>query len=546
MKLSKEYFENGEIRTEVRINKYLSDAGMCSRREADQLVEAGKVLIDGIPAVMGSRVLPGQKVTISGKTIEQEKKLALIAFHKPKGIVCTTDRREPDNIVDFIQYGSRIFPIGRLDKSSEGLILLTNDGAIVNKILRAGNEHEKEYIVQVNKPLTQEFLQGMADGVPILDTVTKPCTVEMLSKDSFRIVLTQGLNRQIRRMCEYFDYRVLALVRVRIMNIKLGRLKPGTWRNLTEWELEELNELLKSSVNQPVHSEKSEKLQGKAIFKEKLAEERKVKSSKKVLSAKKISIKKTLSEKDKAFRKRETGQDQKASGKRKYQEETSSFEKDKVFRKWETGQDQKVSGKRKYQEETSAFERDKSFQKRETGQDRKVSGKRKYQEETSAFERDKSFQKRETGKDQKASGKRKYQEERSPFEKDKAFRKQETGRDQKTLEKRKYQEERSSFEKDKAFRKRETERDQKASGKRKYQEERSFFEKDRAFRKRETGRDQKASGKRKYQEETSSFEKDKTFRKRETGRDQKASGKGKYQKEKQFFEKNLRKSKKNR
>ena len=358
MKLSKEYFENGEIRTEVRINKYLSDAGMCSRREADQLVEAGKVLIDGIPAVMGSRVLPGQKVTISGKTVEQEKKLALIAFHKPKGIVCTTDRREPDNIVDFIQYGSRIFPIGRLDKSSEGLILLTNDGAIVNKILRAGNEHEKEYIVQVNKPLTQEFLQGMADGVPILDTVTKPCTVEMLSKDSFRIVLTQGLNRQIRRMCEYFDYRVLALVRVRIMNIKLGRLKPGTWRNLTEWELEELNELLKSSVNQPVRSEKSEKLQGKAIFKEKLAEERKVKSSKKVLSAKKISIeKKTLSEKDKAFRRRETGQDQKVSGKRKYQKETSSFEKDKAFRRRETGQDQKASGKRKPQKETQFFEK---------------------------------------------------------------------------------------------------------------------------------------------------------------------------------------------
>ena len=448
MKLSKEYFENGEIRTEVRINKYLSDAGMCSRREADQLVEAGKVLIDGIPAVMGSRVLPGQKVTISGKTVEQEKKLALIAFHKPKGIVCTTDRREPDNIVDFIQYGSRIFPIGRLDKSSEGLILLTNDGAIVNKILRAGNEHEKEYIVQVNKPLTQEFLQGMADGVPILDTVTKPCTVEMLSKDSFRIVLTQGLNRQIRRMCEYFDYRVLALVRVRIMNIKLGRLKPGTWRNLTEWELEELNELLKSSVNQPVRSEKSEKLQGKAIFKEKLAEERKVKSSKKVLSAKKISIeKKTLSEKDKAFRRRETGQDQKVSGKRKYQKETSSFEKDKAFRRRETGQDQKVSGKRKYQKETSSFEKDKAFRRRETGQDQKASGKGKYQKETSSFEKDKAFRRQETGKNQKVSGKGKYQKETSSFEKDKAFRRRETGQDQKASGKRKPQKETQFFEK---------------------------------------------------------------------------------------------------
>ena len=365
MKLSKEYFENGKIRTEVRINKYLGDAGMCSRREADQLVEAGKVLIDGIPAVMGSRVLPGQKVTISGKTVEQEKKLALIAFHKPKGIVCTTDRREPDNIVDFIQYGSRIFPIGRLDKSSEGLILLTNDGAIVNKILRAGNEHEKEYIVQVNKPLTQEFLQKMANGVPILDTVTKPCTVEMLSKDSFRIVLTQGLNRQIRRMCEYFDYRVLTLVRVRIMNIKLGRLKPGTWRNLTEWELEELNELLKSSVNQPVRSEKSEKLQGKVIFKEKLETERKVNSGKKVLSARKISVeKKAQSEKEKTFRKRDAGKDQKTSRKNKYQEEKPSYEKEKTFRKKDVGKDQKTSGKRKYQEKKVSFEKFEGKQKR--------------------------------------------------------------------------------------------------------------------------------------------------------------------------------------
>lgn len=250
-KLTKSYFESGEGRESVRINKYLSDAGMCSRREADKLVEAGKVLIDGETAEMGSKVLPGQKVTLQGKDIEKEEKMILIAFHKPQGIVCTTDRREPDNIIDFINFGSRIFPIGRLDKDSEGLILLTNDGEIVNKILRAGNHHEKEYMVQVNKPLTAAFLKGMAGGVPILDTVTKPCLVEEIDKTTFRIVLTQGLNRQIRRMCEYFDYRVVSLKRIRIMNVNLGRLQKGGYRNLTEWELEELNLMIQESSNQP-------------------------------------------------------------------------------------------------------------------------------------------------------------------------------------------------------------------------------------------------------------------------------------------------------
>ena len=193
------------------------------------------------------------------KALKKENKMVLIAFHKPVGIVCTTDRREPDNIIDYIQYGSRIFPIGRLDKDSEGLILLTNDGEIVNKILRAGNYHEKEYIVKVNKPLTPAFLQGMASGVPILDTVTRPCTVEEIDRNTFRIVLTQGLNRQIRRMCVYFDYRVLSLKRVRIMNIPLGRLAVGGYRNLTDRELSELNEMLSDSSNTPVLEETEKK-----------------------------------------------------------------------------------------------------------------------------------------------------------------------------------------------------------------------------------------------------------------------------------------------
>lgn len=250
-------FEEEEVKEGVRINKFLSEAGVCSRREADRFVEEGKVLIDGVCAQTGSRVLPGQKVIFQGKELKKEEDLVLLALNKPKGIVCTSDKREPDNVVDFVNYSSRIYPIGRLDKDSEGLLLLTNDGNIVNKILRAGNYHEKEYIVKVNKMLTKEFLQGMAGGVPILDTVTRPCRVEALDKYRFKIILTQGLNRQIRRMCEYFGYRVVHLQRVRIMNIRLGHLKTGDYRKLTPQELAELKEMISRSSNAPVLHDKT-------------------------------------------------------------------------------------------------------------------------------------------------------------------------------------------------------------------------------------------------------------------------------------------------
>ena len=250
-KVTKRLFDTEETEDKaVRINKYLSDSGICSRREADTRIAKGEVTIDGEVAVMGSKVLPGQKVMLGKKEVSREEKMVLIAFHKPKGIVCTTERREPDNIIDYIKYSQRIYPIGRLDKDSEGLIFLTNNGDIVNKILRAGNHHEKEYIVTVNKPITAEFLKGMAGGVPILDTITKPCTLEALDKVTFNIILTQGLNRQIRRMCEYFDYKVIRLVRVRIMNVNLGRLKVGGYRNLTDKELEGLKEQIELSKNE--------------------------------------------------------------------------------------------------------------------------------------------------------------------------------------------------------------------------------------------------------------------------------------------------------
>jgi len=247
-KRNKDIFE--EERSEVRINKLLADAGICSRRGADEIIASGRVLVDGKKAEMGMKVSPDSLVTVDGKSIKKDRSLVLLALNKPRGIVCTTDTSEPDNVIDFMHYGKRIFPIGRLDKDSDGLLLLTNDGDIVNKILRAGNNHEKEYRVTVNKPITSEFIKGMSSGVPILDTVTNPCYVEQLSKNEFKIILTQGLNRQIRRMCEYFGYSVSSLTRVRIMNINLGHMKVGDYRNVTDKELEGLRLLLEDSSSE--------------------------------------------------------------------------------------------------------------------------------------------------------------------------------------------------------------------------------------------------------------------------------------------------------
>jgi len=221
----------------MRLNKYLAETGACSRREADQWIEAGRVTVDGTRAVLGTQVSAGDDVRVDGKPLRPRPKRIYLALNKPIGVECTTDRGVPGNIVDFVGYPERIFPIGRLDKDSEGLILLTNDGDIVNTILRAENEHEKEYIVAVDRPLTPAFLAGMAAGVPVLGTVTNPCKVSQVGRNTFRIVLTQGLNRQIRRMCEHFDYTVRRLQRVRIMHVQLGSLPVGKWRALTGTEL---------------------------------------------------------------------------------------------------------------------------------------------------------------------------------------------------------------------------------------------------------------------------------------------------------------------
>lgn len=252
---------------EHRLNKYINGSGYCSRREADQLIEDGHVTVDGKRATIGMRVLPGQIVKVRGEQIKNDIEPVYIAFNKPVGVVSTTDTSEKDNIVDNISHEQRIFPIGRLDKDSQGLILLTNDGDIVNKILRVGNNHKKEYLVRVDKPITKEFLTRMAQGVPILDRVTRRCEIVEINPYTFQISLIQGLNRQIRRMCEYFDYEVVKLERIQVMNIKLGSLGQGNWRNLTSAELEELFDLLDRSkdVAQGRHTANSNKSINKAL-----------------------------------------------------------------------------------------------------------------------------------------------------------------------------------------------------------------------------------------------------------------------------------------
>ena len=254
----KEKISNGEP---MRLNKFLSDAGVCSRRQADRYVEQGRILVDGEPAQMGQKVHAGQDIRVDGKRVSVSRKQIVLAVNKPKGIVCTTtDKDRAENIVDFLGYPERIYPVGRLDKDSEGLLLMTNQGDLVNKIMRSGNAHEKEYIVTIDKPVTERFLEQMAGGIrlPELDQVTRPCKVKKVDRNTFSIILTQGLNRQIRRMCEACGCQVKRLVRVRIMNIRLGNLRTGAYRQITKEEYEELTGLLKDSSSLSLKERKNQ------------------------------------------------------------------------------------------------------------------------------------------------------------------------------------------------------------------------------------------------------------------------------------------------
>lgn len=243
-RIKEEFLQKSEP---VRLNKYLSEAGVCSRREADRLIETGRVTVDGQRAQTGMRIVPGQVVKVGNKVVSKQDEMIVLAVNKPRGIVCTEERRERDSIVRFLNYPVRVTYIGRLDKDSHGLLLMTNNGDIINKMMRAANKHEKEYKVTVDKEITEDFLKKMAAGVPILDTVTRPCTVKKIGKYTFSIILTQGLNRQIRRMCEALGYEVKDLLRVRVMNITLDGLKDGQYRKLTDQELSELYDQLKDS-----------------------------------------------------------------------------------------------------------------------------------------------------------------------------------------------------------------------------------------------------------------------------------------------------------
>lgn len=240
-----------------RLNKYIADSGYCSRREADRLIEEGRVKVDGRTGSLGDRIMEGMTVTVDGHCLSGSGRKVYIMLNKPRGIVCTADPREPMNVVDYIGYPIRIFPVGRLDKDSEGLLLLTSDGEIVNRLLRAAGGHEKEYEVEVDKPLTREFMDQMTRGVHILDTVTLPCRLRRTGNRSFNLILVQGLNRQIRRMCEALGYTVTKLRRVRINNIRIGDLQPGQWRELTGAEHDALIESIRNSTNLPVRREDS-------------------------------------------------------------------------------------------------------------------------------------------------------------------------------------------------------------------------------------------------------------------------------------------------
>ena len=264
----------------VRLNKAISDSGFCSRREADTFIEKGRVTVNGQKSGLGDRVMPGDEIRVDGKLITENSSEVFIMLNKPVGITCTTDTRFDDNVVDFVNHPERIFPVGRLDKPSEGLLLLTNEGDIVNKILRAGNKHEKEYIVKVDRHVTDEFLKRMGSGIPILDTVTKRCKVERISRFEFRIILVQGLNRQIRRMCEYLGYEVVALQRIRIMNLELGNLPVGQWRDLTKEELKDLRDSVKDSDGQPRVYGKEERKENKENRKENIEKRQKTENIK--------------------------------------------------------------------------------------------------------------------------------------------------------------------------------------------------------------------------------------------------------------------------
>ena len=246
-------------RDAVRLNKFISESGMCSRREADRFIEQGQVTLNGRPAVVGDKVGPSDEVRVNGRLVaaQNKDKFVFIALNKPVGIVSTTDSAEPKNIQKFVGHKERIFPIGRLDKDSQGLIFLTSNGDLVNKILRAGNRHEKEYVVTVHKPITADFIKGMANGVPILGTMTKRCKVQQLSSFVFRLTLVEGMNRQIRRMCEYFGYEVRKLERTRIMNVRLGALQVGQWRNLNAAELADIMAAIEGSTGLAPEGHKS-------------------------------------------------------------------------------------------------------------------------------------------------------------------------------------------------------------------------------------------------------------------------------------------------
>ncbi|MDF2872512.1 MAG: pseudouridine synthase [Anaerocolumna sp.] len=407
----------------IRLNRFLSDSGACSRREADRLIEEGHVMVDGVKAEIGMKITKDQTISLNGKPVMREEKLVLIALNKPRGIVCTTDRRDKDNVIDFLKFDKRIYPIGRLDKDSEGLLLLTNDGSIVNKILRGGNYHEKEYVVTVDKPLTAEFLKEMAEGVPILDTITRPCTIKALDKYTFQIILTQGLNRQIRRMCEHLGFRVQTLKRIRIMNIHLGHLQTGGYRNVTEKEIAGLTEAIRDSVNTAEtknDNAKETRYEPKKNDRKVIKRDTRKDSKDEIKKGNKTGYKKGI---NRDYKKVDKKEDKKEYKKEYKKEDTRGYREDKKDYREDDKKDYRKDDKKGYRrEDKKGFRKDdkKDFRREDKKDFRKEDKKDFRREDKKDFRKDdkKDFR-REDKKDFRREDKKDYKrEDKKEFRKD--------------------------------------------------------------------------------------------------------------------------------
>ena len=520
----------------VRLNRYLSDSGACSRREADRLIEEGHVTVDGVRAGLGMKITDGQTVLLDGMPVKREEKLVFIALNKPKGIVCTTDKREKDNIIDFLKFDKRIYPVGRLDKDSEGLILLTNDGSIVNKILRAGNYHEKEYVVTVDKPLTAEFLNGMEAGVPILDTVTRPCKIKALDKYTFQIILTQGLNRQIRRMCEYFDYKVLTLKRIRIMNIPLGHLQTGGYRNVTDKEIAGLTEAIKDSVNEAVVDVKYiESMPARKDNKGKQGiSYRNEPGNGRVKSVKLKEKNRELVAKESKYKKASSVGRQKSTSRQEFVDKQESTDKLKFEDKQKSANERKFADKQKSTNASKFADKRKSSNGQKFADKQRIANNQKFADKQKSVDEKKFADKRKSTNGQKFADKQRIANDQKFADKQKTVDEKKFADKQKSASGQKFTDKQKSANGSKFADKQKSVNGQKFAGRQRIANEKNFEDKQksevrqRSIDNRKPKDKQNSASEHKFKDKPISTDKQKSFDKQNLARKQKSVGNQKY------------------